>query len=107
MGIRHYGSKARCVNNEQRQWVFKQYWITENAEFFMEIIVWFSPTNTIYVQFIVYIGLVKDEYDATGSIAGVLKFGCSRMSVAERNQVRVTMTSVSYTHLDVYERQVL
>ena len=80
---------AGNLSIEQRKWIVKQYWKTENAErvrtAWVEVFNTPPPTRlTIY--------RIKDKFDATGSVANALKSGRPRTSMTEENEMRVGMT---------------
>jgi len=77
---------------EQRKWIFKQYWKTENSE--RVGTAWVEASNTspptrpkIY--------RIRDKFDATGSVANAPKSGRPRTSMTEENEMRVAMTFVN------------
>ena len=73
---------------EQRKWILKQYWKTENAERVRTAFNTPPPTRlTIY--------RIRDKFDATGSVANVPKSGRPTMSMTEENEIRVAMTFVN------------
>ena len=83
---------AGNLSTEQRKWILKQYWKTENAE--RVSTAWVEAFNTPPPTCLA-IYRIRDKFDATGSVANALKSGCPRTSVTEENEMRVAMTFVN------------
>ena len=74
---------------EQRKWILKQYWKTENAE--QVRTAWVEAFNTPPPTCLT-IYRIRDKFDATGSVVNAPKSGRPRMSMTEENEMRVSMT---------------
>jgi len=82
---------AGNLSIEQRKWILKQYWKTENAERVRTA--WVEAFNTPPpTRLKIY--RIRDKFDATGSLANAQKSGRPRTSVTEENEMRFAMTFV-------------
>jgi len=83
---------AGNLSIEQRKWILKQYWKTENAErvstAWVEVFNTPPPTRLAIYR-------IRDKFDATGSVANASKSGRPRTSMSEENEMRVVMTFVN------------
>jgi len=75
---------AGNLSIEQRPWILKQYWKTENAERVRTA--WVEEFNTPPpTRLTIY--RMRDKFDATGSVANAPKSGSSRTSMTEENEM--------------------
>ena len=86
---------AGNLSIEQRKWIVKQYWKTENAEQVrpagVEAFNTSPPTRlTIY--------RIRDKFDAAGSVANAPKYGRPRASISEKNHQYYTIRDILYTY---------
>jgi hypothetical protein len=80
------------LNIEQRKWILKQYWKTENAERVRTA--WVEAFNTPPpTRLTIY--RIRDKSEATGSVANAPKSGRPRTSMTEETEMRVAMTFVN------------
>jgi hypothetical protein len=80
------------LNTEQRKWILKQYWKTENAQRVRTA--WVKAFNTPPpTRATIY--HIRDKFDATGSVANAPKPGRPRTSMTEDNEIRVAMALVN------------
>ena len=77
---------------EQRKWILKQYWKTENAEGVGTA--WVEAFNTP-PQTRLTIYCIREKFDATGSVANAPKSGRPKTSMTEENEMRVAITFVN------------
>ena len=83
---------AGNLSIEQRKWILKQYWKTENAERVRTA--WVEAFNTPPpTRLTIY--RIRDKFDATGSVANARKSGRPRTSMIEENDMSVAMTFVN------------
>ena len=83
---------AGNLSIEQRKWILKQYWKTENADRVRTA--WVEAFNTPPpTRLTIY--RIRDKFDATGSVGNVPKSGRPRTSTTEENEMRVAMTFVN------------
>ena len=83
---------AGNLSIEQRKWILKRYWKTENAERVRTA--WVEAFNTPPpTRLTIY--RIRDKFDATGSVADAPKYGRPRKSMTEKNEMRVAMTFVN------------
>jgi hypothetical protein len=83
---------AGNLSIEQRKWILKQYWKTENAERVRTA--WVEAFNTPPpTRLTIY--RIRDKFDAMGSVANAPKSGRPRTSMTEENEMRVSMTFVN------------
>ena len=83
---------AGNLSIEQRKWILKQYWKTENGERVRTA--WVEAFNTPPpTRLTIY--RIRDKFDATGSVANAPKSGHPRTSMTEENEMRVAMTFVN------------
>ena len=83
---------AGNLSIEQRKWILKQYWKTENAERVRTA--WVEAFNTPPpTRLTIY--RIRDKFYATGSVANAPKSGRSRTSMTEENEMRVVMPFVN------------
>jgi hypothetical protein len=82
---------AGNLSIEQRKWILKQYWKTENAERVRTagVEAFNTPPPTRLT-----IDRIRDKFDATGSVANAPKSGRPRTSMTEEDEMRV-MTFVN------------
>ena len=83
---------AGNLSVEQRKWILKQYWKTENAERVRTA--WVEAFNTPPSTHLT-IYCIRDKFYTTGSVANAPKSGRPRTSVTEENEMRVAMTFVN------------
>ena len=83
---------AGNLSTEQRKWILKQYWRTENAERVRTA--WVEAFNTP-PQTRLTIYRIRDKFDAAGSVTNAPKSGRPRTSMTEENETRVAMTFVN------------
>jgi hypothetical protein len=77
---------------EQRKWILKQYWKTENAELVRTA--WVEAFNTApLTRLTIY--RIRDKFDATGSVANAPKSG--RPKLTKCQYLRRTINTVLYT----------
>jgi len=83
---------AGNLSIEQRKWIVKQFWKTENAE--RVCTAWVEAFNTPPpTRLTIY--RIRDKFDATGAVANAAKSGHPGMSMTEENEMRVPMTFVN------------
>ena len=83
---------AANLSQEQRKWILRQYWKTENAELvctpWQEAFDTPPPTRlTIY--------RIRDKFEATGAVVNAPKSGRPRTSMTKENEMRVALTFVN------------
>ena len=83
---------AGNLSVDQRKWILRQYWKTENAERVRTA--WVEAFNTPPpTRLAIY--RIRGKFDATGSVANASKSGRPRTSMTEENEMRVAMTFVN------------
>jgi hypothetical protein len=83
---------AGNLSIEQRKWILKQYWKTENAERVRTA--WVKEFNTPPpTRLIIY--RIRDKFDATGSVANAPKSGCPKLTKCQ--YLRRTINTMLYT----------
>jgi hypothetical protein len=76
---------AGNLSIEQRKWILKQYWKTENSEWVRTA--WVEAFNTPPpTRLTIY--CITDKFGATGSVADAPKSGHPRTSMTEENESR-------------------
>jgi hypothetical protein len=83
---------AGNLNIEQRKWIVKHYWKTENAERVRTA--WVEAFNTPPLTHLTFYR-IRDKFDATGSVANAQKSGNPRTYMTEENEFIVAMTFVN------------
>jgi hypothetical protein len=79
---------AGNLTNDERKWVIKQYWKTENAENFRQK--WARVSNTP-PQNILTVYRLRDKFDHIGSICNVPKSGRTVSVTAHENNKLVSL----------------
>jgi hypothetical protein len=88
---------AGNLSIEQRKWILKQYWKTENAEWVRTA--WVEAFNTPPpTRLTIY--RIRDKFDATGSVANAPKSG--RPKLTKRQYLRRTIKTIIYYILYTY-----
>jgi hypothetical protein len=83
---------AGNLSIEQRNWILKQYWKTENAERVRTA--WVEAFNTPPLTRLT-IDRIRDKFDATGSVANAPKSG--RLKLTKCQYPRRTIKTILYT----------
>jgi hypothetical protein len=83
---------AGNLSIEQRKWIVKHYWKTENAE--RVSTAWGEAFNTPPPSRLTFYH-IRDKFDAMGSVANAQKSGRPRKSMTEENEMRVPIIFVN------------